>query len=235
MKCAILLALSVIARAGQTTSTKRLKPTSGAQLEARPVGFAVVWNNQDWHADLSTLPIRSDECEDSAAGKKCAAQPGLGCLPCVHEWQPVAWDETREIFYLAAGTGTSHNRPWIILSFDLRTRKLQRMADYFGGGFDGQGAVSPSGRYLAYINYQASGVCGTNSTISIIDVQTLKSGWSDVSTGSEEDLALIKDFYWTGATAIAYEADLRRESDCRKGVDTTRRVSGRIDVTQIVK
>jgi len=235
MKLTVLVALSVIAGAAQTTYTKRPGPIGDAQLEAGSDGVVIVYNNQSWKVDLSTLPIRSDECEDSDAGKKCAAHPGLGCLPCVREWQPVAWDEEREIFYLAAGTGMSHNRPWIIFSYNLRTRKLKRIADYFGGGFDGQAAVSPSGKYLAYVNYQVSGVCGTNSTIGIVDVQALKSGSFKISTSNEEEPALVHDLYWAGETTIAYEADLRLESDCKKGVEAARPVSGQLDVTQVVK
>jgi hypothetical protein len=147
----VLVAWLAIVGGAQTTSTSitRLKPTGDAQLEPGPDGVAIVYGQQDWNVDLSALPIRPDECEDSGASKKCAAHPGIGCLPCVREWQPVAWDEKREIFYLAAGTGTAQNRPWIILSYDLRTRKLKRIADYFGGGFDTNGTVSPAGQYLA--------------------------------------------------------------------------------------
>jgi hypothetical protein len=235
MKLEVLLALSVTVAAAQTTYTKRLGPTGDAQLETSGNGVVILYKNQKWNVDLSTLPLRPDECEASDARKQCAAQPGLGCLPCVHEWQPVAWDKNREIFYLAAGTGTSHNRPWIILGYGLRTRKLKRISDYFGGGFDGQGTVSPSGKYLAYVNYQECGVCCTNSTIAIVDVQGLKSGSSRVIASSEEEPALVKALYWTGATTIAYEADLRRESDCRQGIEATRRVSGRLEVTQILK
>jgi len=235
MKVVILVVLLVSAGAAQNTSTKRSKLTGDAQLEANSDGVVIMYGNQNWNVDLSTLPIRPDECEDSGASGKCAAHPGLGCLPCVREWQPVAWDEKREIFYLGAGTGTSHNRSWIILSYELRTRKLKRIADYFGGGFDDKGAVSPSGKYLAYVKYQVCGACCTHSTLAIVDVQTPKNGSPEVSRSNEEERALIEDLRWTGATTITYDADLKRESDCKRGVEATRRLSGRLDVTQILK
>ena len=152
----------------------------------------ITYDNQNRNVDLSRLPIHADECQESAASKECAAHPVRGCLPCVREWQPVAWDKKREIFCMAAGTGTSHNRPWIILGYELRTRKLKRIADYFGGGFDDIGTVSPSGKYLAYVRYQVCGACCGYSSLGVVDVETLKYGSSEVPIRTETNGLSLK-------------------------------------------
>lgn len=232
----VLLAFLAVECAAQITVIKLPRPMGDAQFDSNSDGVTIIYRDRNWKVDLSRLPIRPDECEDAAAREECARHPGIRCLACVREWQPVAWDETRKIFYLAAGTGTAHNRPWIVLSYNLETRELTRIIDYFGGGFDNKGVVSPLGRYLAYVEYQVCGVCCTTSGLRIVDLQTRRSESFAPASKGDDERVLVNGFHWTAPATLEYEADLRRESDCRKDADSKpRRASGRLDVTQMLK
>lgn len=57
MQLMTLLALVVIAGAGQVTSAKRLKLTDGAELESRDEGVPILYRDKGWRMDLSALQI----------------------------------------------------------------------------------------------------------------------------------------------------------------------------------
>lgn len=87
---------------------------------------------------------------------------------------------------MAAGVGVRKNRPWIIFAYDLRSGRIRRIGTDEGGGFNGA-AVSPSGRYLAYIGYAVCGVCCTTADLRVIDTQTLTNGTFGLPTTDDDD------------------------------------------------
>lgn len=232
----VLLACLAAAAAPQVTITKRLKPTGSAQLEASSSGVVIRYGGREWTVDLSKLPIDPDECEEAGAQQRCAGGGGIACLPCVREWQPVAWDEQRETFYMAASTGTSQNRPWVVLVYDLRTGKLTRLVDYFGGGFTHSGAVSPTGRYLAYVQYDSQGACGTSSSVAVVDTQTRGSRLFRPPIAESSERAIVTAIRWIGPSRLEYDAKVDRFSDCVAGLKPPPRLlTAEIEVTSSVR
>jgi len=215
MKSLLLLACLAVAATPQATVTRRFVPTGSAQFDPGSAGLVIRYGGRDWTVEFSKLPIRPDECEAADVRQKCAEGGGLACLPCVREWQPVAWDELREVFYMAASTASSgQNRPWVIFRYDLRTGKLTRLADYYGGGFDGSGTVSPTGRYLAYVQYWSMGVCGTSSNLAVIDTETQTSRLYQPPTANDDENAAFTAIRWAGTARLEYDFKIQRESEC---------------------
>jgi len=214
----------------------RLGSTGSAQFEASSSGVVIRYGGREWTVDLSKLPIDPDKCEEAGAQQRCAGGGGIACLPCVREWQPVAWDEQRETFYMAASTGTGQNRLWVILIYDLRSGKLTRLVDYFGGGFDRSGVVSPTGRYLAYVQYSSQGACGTPSSVAVVDTQTRSSRLFRPPIAESSERAIVTAIRWTGPSRLEYDAKVDLFSDCVAGLETPPRLlTAEIDVTFSVR
>jgi hypothetical protein len=240
MKFLFLLACLAAATTGLAPTTKTIAKTriqtGPAEFYDSEEGVVIRYHGRDWKVDLSRLHIDAKECEDPDAQDKCAAHPGAACLSCITEWQPVAWDAPREIYYMAASTGMSQNRSWIVLGYDLKAGKLTRVFDDEGGGFD-KSAISPSGKYLAYVGYGVCGVCCTIGELAVADLQAPGSepfSLHLVTVGDERPM--VTALRWVGESTVEYDAEMDRESECRQGVRTpSRRLTGRLDVTQVLR
>jgi hypothetical protein len=236
MKPVLLLVCFVSAITAQVKTTKHWKLAGSAQFETTGDSVTIRYREGDWRVDLSALPIRPEECAESEARETCATHPGLGCLQCVREWQPIAWDEPREVFYFGASLGTGHNRPWIILSYALRTGKLTRIVAHDGGGFDSNSVVSPSGTYLAFVGYGVCGVCCTTSALIVVDTQARKSAQLPPQTvDGGDETAKLTGLRWIGASTLEYNGEIHRESECIAGIDKpSRLIAGKLEVTEIL-
>jgi hypothetical protein len=215
-------------------STKSFKPTGTAQFDVGGDGVVIRYSGREWKVDLSNLHVDAEDCENPGLREKCAAHPGDACLPCITGWEPVAWDEPREIFYMAASTGTGQNRPWIILGYDLKAGKLTRILDDEGGGFDNRSVASPSGKYLAYVGYYSAGACASIGELVVVDVQVpgSKPFRLHLATVGDER-PVVTGIRWTGEATVEYDAEMHGESECRAGIQApSRRLTGQLEVTQ---
>ncbi|HWD00031.1 MAG TPA: hypothetical protein VG456_24895 [Candidatus Sulfopaludibacter sp.] len=136
MKRFLLIGLSMTCLAQIQTSGRVFKPTGSAQFEADSEGVVVHFGGRNWKPDLSRLLLRATDCPENADAEKACANLRLACLACITEWEPVVWDEPREIFYMAAAIGVGKNRPWVIFAYDLRSGRLRRIGAEEGGGFN---------------------------------------------------------------------------------------------------
>ncbi len=154
-----------------------------------------------------------------------------GCALSIREWQAVACDEPRELFYLAASTSASQNRPWFIFGYDMRNNKLAAMGEYWGGGFDGSGSVSPTGQYLAYVQYASLGACGSFSSLAVIYTTTRTARTFRPPVAGDDAKALITAIRWPSGSNIEYDAKVYSETECRRGIKATRMITARLDLT----
>lgn len=231
MKALILLACLAAVAAPQSQTTKRVKSTASAQLSERSGAPVVRFGGKEWPIEVSDLRIDAESCEEPVARQNCAKGEAGGCALCIREWQAVAWDEPREVFYLAASTGASQNRPWSIFGYDMRNNKLTAIGEYWGGGFDGSGSVSPTGQYLAYVQYASSGACGSFSSLAIIDTKSRTTRTFPPPVTGDDEKALITAIRWPSGSNIEYDARVYRETECRSGIGATRMMTARLDLT----
>ena len=234
MKRFLLLGLSVTCLAQTQTSHREFKPTGSAQFEDDSEGVVVHFGGRDWKPDLSQLPLKAKDCPENPEAEKACANVRLACLACITAWDPVAWDEAREVFYMAAALGIGRNRPSIIFAYNLRSGRIRRIGADEGGGFN-DAAVSPSGRYLAYIGYAVCGVCCTTSDLRVIDTQTLISGAFGLPTTNDDDRPRVLAVRWAGPSTIEYDAEIVRESACRSGKLPEATRTAFVQVAQILK
>src|SRR5271165_1762065 len=118
MRLFLLLAWLPIFSPAQVTATKRFA-VGPAEFEVDADGITVLYHAHDWRPDLSRLPIHANDCQDESTRTACKAVPGIACLECIRDWQPVAWDDLNEILYVSASIGLSGSRTRIVLSYDL--------------------------------------------------------------------------------------------------------------------
>jgi hypothetical protein len=220
----------------QTTQSegREFKALGSARLEATADRIAVYFMGREYRVDLSRLPLSAKDCPEQETNQKCATHPGTRCLDCITEWSPIAWDEPRRLFYMAASTNIGKNRPWVIFAYDLRSSLIKRIGTNEGGGF-GSGAVSASGRYLAYIGYNVCGVCCTTSQVVLIDVQSGVSGQYQPLTADEDERPRILALRWVGPSTIEVEAQILRESACRAGQDPGKSSTASVKVNEILR
>jgi hypothetical protein len=230
----LLIGLSMTCLAQTQTSGRVFKPTGSAQFEADSEGVVVHFDGRGWKPDLSQLPLKAKDCPENPEAEKACTNARLACLACITEWEPVAWDEPREIFYMAAGLDVGKNRPWIIFAYDLRSDRIRRIGTEEGGGFNGAG-MSPSGRYLAYIGYAVCGVCCTTSDLHVIDTQTLITGTFALRATDDNDRPRVLAVRWAGPSTIEYDAQIVRESACKEGKDPDPSWTASVQVAQILK
>jgi hypothetical protein len=212
---------------------RKFNAMGSAWLETDYQSVIIHYGGREWSVDLSQIPIAAGDCEDPDASQSCA-KSHVNCLDCISAWQPVVWDEPHQVFYMAAGTGTGKNKPWVIMAYDLRTGKLRRIALDNSGGFNGA-AVSPTGRYLAYIGYAVCGVCCTTSDLRLIDTTTLKTGTFSIPGANAGELPRIRSIHWAGPSTIDYEAQGIRESDCVDGKPSERSWAASVQVAQVLE
>ena len=165
MKILAALSCLTIAFTSLTNAdTRVVKVMGSARVVINSDGLAISVGGHEYRAATPQLPLEPRDCPQAVPGKEC-----------VRLWDGIAWDEAREVLYLAAATDIGQNKPWMIFSYDLRSATITRIGDEEGGGFAG-GMMSPSGRYPAYIGYDGCGVCCTTSRLVLLDTQTRDAG-----------------------------------------------------------
>jgi hypothetical protein len=136
---------------------------------------------------------------------------------------------------MAASTGKSQNRPWFVFGYDLKAGKLIPIFDEEEtGGFDSRSVVSPSGKYLAFVEYYSGGVCASMGELAVVDVQAPGSKPLPLHLATEGDeKPVVTGLRWIGESTVAYDAEIHPESECIKGVQApSRRLTGQWEVTQ---
>jgi hypothetical protein len=140
-----------------------------------------------WRVDLSTL-IRNNDCSWPYVNQErvCQGRPTAPCPECPRRCvKQLAWDGRRDKLYFAIQTGTSHNNPWTIFNYSLRTRKVARFTSTWSSVLEG-GVVSPDGHYLALINNAHAGMCANFSRIEVVDLWERRSAQRKQGGGADD-------------------------------------------------
>ena len=203
--------------------TRSFNTLGSGRFEILADGIMISVGGREFRVGESQLPLNASDCTAPRATRKC-----------VQYWDGIAWDEPRGVFYLAAATDTGQNKPWIIFEYDLRSLEIRRIGDEEGGGFS-NGAVSPSGRYLAYIGYDVCGVCCTTSRLVVLDTQTREAGTFNLPPANRSEILRIVGIRWTGVSTIQYEAQTLNETACRDGKGAQGSLTGSVKLAQILK
>ena len=170
---------------------------------------------REWHVGIFQLPVLPADCDNPTEREKCERLPKQSpCVACIHYPSPIAWDEANQRLCFAVATGISQNRPWIIFRYSLDGNQVTRVTADYGAGFD-MGTLSPSGKYLAYVNYAHIGICETRSFITVLDLNSRQSASTSYSTKSDDEIVLIQSLRWATETALDYSAEIHSEAECR--------------------
>jgi hypothetical protein len=216
-KLLLLLILACLAQADDTLTVSEYQ----GEIVIRSHG-------QEWTIPLSKLPVRRVDCQDRCGTLR-------GCTPpCIWGASVFLFDEQRQDVYLATPTGISQNMPWIMWRYSLRTKTVRRLTNEWGGGFATVGAVSPSGRYLAYVfGPHVGAVCAPQSYIGIVDLQeqrVAKTGSVRVLKGKSVQITAVK---WTSGSELAYEANVVTGETCGLNVNEPTQTSGTVDIKKV--
>jgi hypothetical protein len=171
------------------------------RYDSGQIQIAEAGSAETWTVEAADLPIKLIDCEN-----RMPCPPGYCVGVCVSNVQPFAMDSQRRALYFSASMGIAQNTPHIIFRYSLRTRRVTRLTNEWGGGF-GVGAVSPSGRYLAYVMYPHNGVvCPARSWLGVVDMQTYRSasvhpwGFEDSPDPRHGD---IRALHWSAGEVTA--------------------------------
>jgi len=96
--------------------------------------------------------------------------------------------------------------------------------------------LSPTGQYLALVAYVSDGICGTGSSIKVIDLRSQQSASTRYATKSDDEIVLVQSLRWATATALEYSAEIHSDSDCRKvgpGNYSKQTVTDRVEVVKL--
>ena len=212
----ILLLLACLPTLCSSQSTQTRQFTCGpVQFEVDAGVIVVLYHGHEWTPDIAKLPIRAEDCPNGTARKECGAHPGAACLACIREWLPVAWDGLNEILYFTASTGPKR----ILLGYDLRNEQIARVLESSGPAFAADGAVSPTGRYLALMTHADCATCCPSSNLTIVDTQTRK------MDSVQDDSVSITGVRWTGPSMLTYSAEICKPATVSAPRQVTRSVN----------
>jgi hypothetical protein len=168
-----------------------------------------------WRLNLSRL-IRNNDCSAPYRYREriCTGPPAAACPECPRVFGAVAWDERRSKLYFELSTGHSQNNPRTIFSYSLITRRVVRFTNTWSASLSG-GVVSPSGRYLAYLNLGHGGYCANTSRVEIIDLWEDRLASPRVRAAAAGDMTDIRRLRWLAARTLEYEGVAYEEADCR--------------------
>jgi hypothetical protein len=90
------------------------------------------------------------------------------------------------------------------------TRRIGRFTNTWAAGLR-RGAVSRSGRYLAYVSVYHGGYCANTEAIELVDV------WDRRVAIVNEGIDTINHIDWTSKAVLEFEGEGQSEADCRDG------------------
>jgi hypothetical protein len=180
-----------------------------------------------WRVDLSKLVRRNDCASLDEIGKAtCPGRPTMPCPDCPRGVGFIAWDDRHQKLYFAISTGRSRNNPWTIFNYSIGTHRVARFTNAWAADLQ-RGVVSPSGRYLAYVNIYHGGYCANSEAIEVVDlwdrrVATLRTSSTDIATIARID--------WSSNTVVQFEGVKQSESDC-SNEKSPERLTGSVNVS----
>lgn len=221
---AVFVALFVSSLTAQYPSEVRLGSVDVVRSDFNEV--QIRRGGQIWRVDLSRI-VRRNDCAslDEIGVETCPGGPTTPCPDCPRRVVFVAWDEQHRRLYFAVSTGTSKNNPWTIFSYSIVTRRIGRFTNTWAAGL-GRGAVSHSGRYLAYVSVSHGGYCANSEAIQFLDL------WDRRVAVLNGGLDTIKQIKWTSNTVLEFGGASQSEAD-RRDEKSAEPVRGSVNVAAL--
>jgi hypothetical protein len=226
--CLGLLAIASVAPSYQGSASDRKIGDFETFYSSGTLSFTK--GSQEWDVHLQDLPIRQTDCE-----QQCSDVTLPGCAgACFWGVSMLTIDEPRQIAYFAVATGIGQNKPWIFFGYSLKMRRLFRLTNEYGAA-PGSAAVSPKGRYLAYVFYPHTPVvCPDISWLGVIDLQERRS--TSVKMSEQDDVSgTVTSFRWSTPSTIDFDKQTVALNNCSTAEPrpTPQRETITIDVRQL--
>ena len=200
---ALLFVLSISAQTGLHLGSLEISHIDSNEIQIRNGG-------KEWHIDLTNL-IRVNDCymNDTGNGneKICVGPPRSPCPACPKGVGVIAWDEHRQKLYFVIGNGGWQQRPWTVFNYNLTTHRVTRFSTTFATTI-GQGVVSSSGQYLAYMQIfhcspGAQGRCPSDA-IEVMDLWNRRIAHLPYDPTPNEDVIRIAHLTWSSPSTVDY-------------------------------
>jgi hypothetical protein len=185
------------------------------EVSGTDFAFRVREAGREWTIDPS--PLLPKDCEQM----------------CEYKYSHIiAWDEYYRRIYFAIAIGPSWDKPWGIYNYSLATHRFTRFADTNAASFQ-FGAISDSGRYLAYLkmhHQSAAGPCRSQTDIEIVDLWDRRIGNPALQIDGAAECAIVGSLSWS-RFGLEYAGSTHRSNGAQipEGL-----FSGRIDVGSVL-
>ena len=201
---ALLLTSYVSAQAGLHFGSIEIPHIDSDEIQIRQDG-------KEWRIDLTNL-TRVNDCYGNYTGngneRICTGPPRSPCPACPSRMADViAWDERRQKLYFVIGNGGWQSRPWTVFNYNLVTHRVTRFGNTFATAM-GEGTVSPSGQYLAYVQiFHCSpgynGHCPSDA-IEVMDLWTRRIAGRPNDITPNHDVITITHLTWSSPSKLVY-------------------------------
>ena len=231
----IMLSLLMCHAAGQSTGrvSQKLKNCeatfSSGRLDILANGRASVINS-------SSVPIPDNECDTRCIDVTAALSGGCYGKCAWASPEVVACDAAKDRLFLGIYTGLSQNKTIVLVQANLRDKSFRHIAARSAAGLT-NGAVSPSGKFLAYSRWTHGGACFNVASVEIVDLgspvawdrshapQSLSAGNQDTPkianfgipvTGgyAAKQVSTFVPIRWRSESELEVQESVRRTDDC---------------------
>ncbi len=121
----------------------------------------------------------------------------------------IAWDERRQKVYFVLGNGGWQSRPWTVFNYNLATHHVTRFGNTFATVM-GEGAVSPSGQYLAYVQvFHCSQDPCPSDAIEVMDLWSRRIGGLPNDISPNHDVIRIAHLTWSSPSTVDYAGSIQ--------------------------
>lgn len=208
-------------------------PQSAEVLSSDADEIVITRGPTSWRVNLTRL-VRNIDCAWPYLNNEhvCAGRAAAPCPECPRHSCIIGWDVRHERLYFGISTGSSKNNVWTIFSYSLKTRRVARFTNTWAA-IPEKGAVSRSGRYLAYVNYDHGGMCADSSLIEVVDLWEHRVARPNLAPANKEDVMLIDGLVWTSPSSLKCEARVHSYPECRMGKMTERPIRSSVDVATL--
>ena len=205
---ALLCALSISAQTGLHFGSLEIPQIDSAEIQIRQ-------GTKEWRIDLTNL-IRVNDCYQNYTGngneRICTGPPKSPCPECPRMVGVVAWDERRQKLYFSIGNGGWQERPWTVFNYNLATHRVTRFSTTFATVI-GQGVVSSSGQYLAYVQvfHCSPGMQGrcASDAIEVMDLWNRRIAGLPHDLTPNHDVIRIERLTWSSPSTVAYTGSVQ--------------------------
>jgi hypothetical protein len=169
---------------------------------------------KEWHIDVTHL-LRVNDCYGNFTGdgseQICTGPAKSPCPACPRMVGVIAWDQHRQKLYFVIGSGGWQARPWTVFNYNLVTRHVTRFSSTFATNI-GQGEVSSSGQYLAYVQvfHCSPGMQGhcPSDAIEVMDLWNRRIAHPPYGLTPNDGVIRIQQLTWSSPSVVNYSGSV---------------------------